>query len=88
MTRQSPLEPLLGQIQIAKAATYARRCAKMSTLRNAWFENPVKKVFWEKSHIIKYPVYLKKKKNSISQEKVSNKKSWKWFKLPFFFVFF
>ena len=24
------VEPLLGQIQIAKAATYAKRCAKMS----------------------------------------------------------
>ena len=42
--RQAPhstLEPHLGQIQIAKAATYAERCAKISTLRkirNAWFE--------------------------------------------------
>ena len=35
----SPLEPLLGQIQIAKAATYTEICAKMSTLRNAWFKN-------------------------------------------------
>ena len=42
MRKHCPLEPLLGQIQIAKAATYTKRCAKMSTLRNAWFENPEK----------------------------------------------
>ena len=54
----SPLEPLVGQIQIAQAATYAKRFAKMSTLRNAWFENREKKVFWEKSHFMKYPVYF------------------------------
>ena len=29
------IEPLLGQIQISEAAAYAKRCAKMSTLRNA-----------------------------------------------------
>ena len=54
----SPLEPLLGQIQIAKAATYTKRCAKTSILRNAWFENPEKKVFLEKSHFMKNPVYF------------------------------
>ena len=65
----SPLEPLLGQIQIAKAAIYAKRCAKMSTLRNAWFENAEKKVFLEKSHFMKNTVHFFFK-FSILQEKV------------------
>ena len=43
--QHNPLEPLLGQIQTAKASTYAKRCAKMSTLRNAWLENPEKGIF-------------------------------------------
>ena len=54
----SPLEPLLVQIQIAKAAKYAKRFAKLNKLRNAWLENPEKKVFREKSHFMKYPVYF------------------------------
>ena len=37
------LELLLCHTQIVKAATYAERWAKMSTLRNAWFENTEKK---------------------------------------------
>ena len=30
----------------------------MRTLRNAWFENPEKKVFSEKSHFMKYSVFF------------------------------
>ena len=57
----STLETLFGQIQIAKAATYAedaQRCEKMSTSRNACYENPEKKVFWEKSLFMYNPVYF------------------------------
>ena len=58
MAWHSPLEPLLGQIQIAKAATFAKKQAKMSTLKNALFENPENKVFLDKSHFMKNPVYF------------------------------
>ena len=54
----SPLEPLLGQIQIANAATYTKRCAKTSTLRNAWCENPEKRYFWKSRILWKNPVYF------------------------------
>ena len=53
-------EPLLGQIQIAKAATYTERCAKMSTLR--------KKGILGKVKFMKFPVHFFL--FLISQEKV------------------
>ena len=81
----SPLEPLLGQIQIAKAATYSKRCVKMSTVRNAWFENPEKRCFW-KSHTLWKTLYIFFK-FSISQEKLWNKSCLKCFKLLFRFFF-
>ena len=58
---------------------------KMNTLRDAWFENPDKKVFWEKSHFMKNPVYFFL--FSISQEKVWHKSCSKSFKLLFQFFF-
>ena len=64
---QSPLTTFRSDSN-SQSGYIRQRCAKMSTLRNAWFENPEKKVFWEKSHFMKKPVifyfnfrYLRKK---------------------------
>ena len=56
----STLKTLFGQIQIAKAATYAedaQRCEKMSTSRNACYEN-LEKRYFGKSRFLCITLYI------------------------------